>query len=98
MATSQYTTFCSLDYDTSKIQKLAVGAFEFPMDVDHIVSVYPVLNAMVDLRTPFLNQCNNPYILHILDPSWQPTKTVLCPKLESLLFYVEERGPFNMRG
>ena len=87
----------SLDYfGLSRIQNLAVATYESPGFKETDVSPpYNILHAMKDLRTLFLNRCNNlPFIL-ALDPAQTPLDHILCPKLEELILYVGHKETVN---
>ena len=95
---SDRTVLRSLDYfDTlSKIQTLAVTTYELIIVEDMVLSPpHSILHVMKDLRILFLNVSGRPFIL-ALDPDRNPSKLALCPKLESLILYVEDREAFNI--
>ena len=51
---------------------------------------------MKGLRTLTLIQCNNlPFIL-ALNPGQNPSNHALCPELQEIVLYVEERESFNI--
>ena len=57
--------------------------------------VFKALTSATDLRTLTLTECNNlPFIL-ALDPEKNPSKSVLCPKLEQLILYIRTRDQFH---
>jgi len=88
----------SLDYFIlSRIKRLTVMKYEPPALIEiNKSSPYHILDRMKDLRTLILNRCNNlPFIL-ALNPDQGPSNPVLCPKLEKLVLYVEERDSFNI--
>ena len=96
---SECRILSSLDYfDISKIQRLAFTTYGFPMHEEVDESLHYVLNIMDDLRTLFLNQCNNLPLISALDPDKSSQKLVFCPKLENLIFYINDRKPFYVRG
>jgi len=58
-------------------------------------SIYQTLHSMEDLRTLTLAQCiNRPFVL-ALNPKKNPSKTVLCPKLEEVTLYIKHRAQYN---
>ena len=95
---SDRTVLRSLDYfDTlSKIQTLAITTYELIIVEDMVLSPpHSILHVMKDLRILFLNVSGRPFIL-ALDPDRNPSKLALCPKLESLILYVEDREAFDI--
>ena len=89
----------SLNYFTlSKIQSLEIKRYGIP-GLDKINEPSPryTLNTMKVLHTLSLNECNNlPFIL-ALNPDNNPSNLLLCPKLESLNFYVKEKAVFDIK-
>jgi len=55
-----------------------------------------ILGTMEDLRTLFLNQCNNLSFILALNPDENPSNLVLCPMLESLVIYVKDKLSFRL--
>ena len=95
---SEHSTFRSLDYfGISKIQRLAVTMYGFPMHDENDESTYYILGIMKELHTLFLNQCNNLLFTLALNPDRNPQKLIPCPKLENLIFCIEDQGSFNIR-
>lgn len=57
---------------------------------------YKFLLRTAELRSLTLTQCNNlPFIL-ALDPAYNSSGLVLCPKLEELTLYIEDRNVFHV--
>ena len=83
----------SLDrFDLSRNQWLAVTRCDDRPRPDTQVVAYPldqILHPMEVLRILTLTQCTNlPFIL-TLNPTQNPDKIVLCPKLEKITLYIE---------
>ena len=87
----------SLDFLTlSKTQTLAVTSYNLPTLEDCSKSPpHRILNVMKDLRTLFLNSCSAPPFILALNPHQCPTQLILCPELENLILYAEERRLFD---
>ena len=54
-------------------------------------TLYQTLHHMEDLRTLMLVVCENLPFIHTLNPDKNPFKTVLCPRLEEIVLYIEDR-------
>jgi hypothetical protein len=90
----------SLDnFVLSRVQELRVTMYELSPRRGKDAS-YPcyILSAMEDLRTLFLNKGNILPFFLALNPSQHPSELVLCPKLESLVLYVESQWFFGTSG
>ena len=83
-------------FDLSRIQRLAIGSYEFPgfREADSSTT-YHVFRTMKDLRTLFLSRCNNSPFILALDPAQTPPDPILCPKLEELILYVGHKETVN---
>ncbi|KAF9780831.1 hypothetical protein BJ322DRAFT_284970 [Thelephora terrestris] len=87
----------SLDYfDLSQIQRLVVSTYEYATDQINTSPPSHILNMMKDLRTLFLNRGNSRPFFVSLDPGKNPSKRVLCPKLEHLIIYTTLEVLFNI--
>ena len=86
----------SLDqFDISRTRSLAITSGDYrPHNPADIVTwtIYRILLCMDDLRALMLAQCKNLPFIDILDPDKNPSKTVLCPKLEEISLYVDSPG------
>ena len=80
----------------STTQKLTVSEYgHFHQNDPKRCPVFKALTSATDLRTLTLTECNNlPFIL-ALDPEKNPSKSVLCPKLEQLILYIRTRDQFH---
>ena len=87
----------SLDFFTlSRTQTLAVTTYILPTLEDCGRSPpHRILNIMKDLRTLFLSSCSTPPFILALNPHQCPSQLILCPKLENLILYAEERRLFD---
>ena len=73
-----------------RVQALAVTTYEFPKPKGSgKPSPYRILHAMKDLHTLFLNRCNNLPFISILNPDRGTSSLIPCPKLGTLILYVE---------
>jgi hypothetical protein len=83
----------SLGYFSFRMtRRLEITGWKLPA----LSSPFHILSFMEDLRTITLTQCNNlPFIL-ALNPDKNPSKLVLCPKLEGLILFVKPRKTFNI--
>ena len=89
--------FKSLDHFTlSKTQGLVVTKFKTPTVVVENSAPYHVLLRVETLRTLTLIQCNNRSFILALNPDKNPSKHILCPELEEIVLYVEDRESFNI--
>jgi len=80
----------------STAQRLAISNYTHPDRVEpQEPSVFQTLSSTNNLQTLILTKCDNlPFIL-ALDPEQNPSKLVLCPKLEEIVLYVEFRRQFR---
>lgn len=82
----------SLDqFDISRGQRLAITLCGCPPPSASIETwpAYRTFFSMEDLRSVTLTQCNNvPFIL-ALNPSKNPSKDILCHKLEEIVLYIQ---------
>ena len=87
--------YCSNLLET---QRLAVAQYE-PKTLDPVdeSGPYHILCHMKNLRTLTLTRCNNPPFILALDPSQNPSKHVLCPKLEEIILYVQGLDLFDIK-
>jgi hypothetical protein len=51
---------------------------------------------MRDLHTLVLSHCRTDSFLLVLNPSNVPSKNMLCPKLQEIIFYIESSGQLNI--
>jgi len=85
-------------FDTSRTQWLTVTLYPFqPSNLPTTGwSIYQTFRSMKDLRTLTLSRCNNLAFILALDPSKNPSKTMLCPKLEEIVLYIERPDQFHV--
>ena len=82
----------------SKTQRLVVSGYteSDPADAENC-PLLRFFSSVHNLRTLTLTECNNlPFVL-ALNPEDNPTKVVLCPKLEEILLYVELEDNFHIQ-
>ena len=86
-------------FDVSRNRWLAISLFDYQSrDSTRVEArgVYKTLCSMGDLRTLALDRCNTlPFIL-TLNPQKNSSKTVLCPKLEKIILYVERSNQLHV--
>jgi len=51
---------------------------------------------MKNLQTITLSRCNNLAFILALNPSKNPSETILCPKLEEIILYIERPDQFHV--
>ena len=86
----QYLT----QFDISRTQRLAITLHSYrPSDPAQITksTLYRALNRMEDLRTLMLIRCEILPFIHTLNPDKNPSKAVLCPRLEEIVFYINHQ-------
>ena len=59
-------------------------------------TVYQTIHRMKDLRTIMLTQCKSLPFIHTLNPDKDPSKTILCLKLEEIILYICDRDPLHV--
>ena len=59
-------------------------------------TLYRTLHRMKDLRTLMLNQCEDLPFIHTLNPDKNPSKIVLCPRLEEIILNAYDRDLFHV--
>ena len=83
-------------FDLSRNQRLAITLCDYQPSVPTQIerwSLYQTLRSMEDLRTLTLSRSTYlPFIL-ALNPRRNPSKTILCPKLEQLSLYIKRTAP-----
>ena len=57
--------------------------------------LYRTLHRMEDLRTLILIGCEDLSFIHTLNPDKNPSKIILCPRLEEIILYVDGRDSFH---
>jgi hypothetical protein len=81
----------------SALEKLAITCWEYAILSSVAVektSIYRTFHFMSNLRTLTLTACLNlPFVL-ALNPRRNPAGTVICPKLEQLILYVQRKDWF----
>ena len=82
-------------FDVSRNRRLAITLCSHRRDV-HTPAESRVIRSMEALHTLVLAQCNNLPFIFTLDPDKNPDKTVLCPKLEEIILYVEHPDQFHI--
>ena len=86
----------SLDqFDISRTRSLAITSGSYrPRNPADIMTwtIYRILFCMDDLRTLILAQCKNLPFIRVLNPDKNPSEVVLCPRLEEIIFYVNNTG------
>ena len=88
-----FDTLQSLDrFCISTTERLAITRYRAGACMeDEVSGVFQIFFPMNNLRTLTLTECNNlPFIL-ALDPNHNTSDMVICPKLEELVLYVQER-------
>ena len=85
-------------FDISRTQWLTVTLYLFqPSSLPTTGwTIYQTFRSMKDLRTLTLSRCNNLAFILALDPSKNPSKTMLCPKLEEIILYIERPDQFHV--
>ena len=85
-------------FDISRIQSLAVTLSSCrPRNPDITKwTFYRTLCRMDDLLTLMLTQCKNLPFIDVLNPNKNPSKTVLCPKLEDITLYINHPDEFHI--
>jgi len=63
---------------------------------DGKTTVVQILLRMPELRALTLTQCNNLPFVFALNPARNPSNTALCPALEELTLYVEDRNAYHI--
>ena len=77
-------------------RRLAIMKYEPPTLTEVNEYSYKFLLRTAELRSLTLTQCNNlPFIL-ALDPAYNSSGLVLCPELEELTLYIEDRNVFHV--
>jgi len=90
----------SLDqFDVSRTRWLAVTGCIYRPNMLQIETwhIYKALCPMDDLRTLTLTQCNNLHFIIVLNPTKNPSNSVLCPKLEEIVFYIEHSDHLRIK-
>ena len=59
-------------------------------------TIYRTLHRMEDLRTLILIGCEDLPFIHTLNPDKNPSKIVLCPRLEEIVFYINRQDPLHV--
>ena len=59
-------------------------------------TLYQTLHRMEDLRTLILIGYKDPPFIHTLNPDKNPSKIVLCPRLEEIVFYINRQDPLHV--
>jgi len=78
-------------FDLSGTQRLVVTQYEAPtVDTVDKSAPYHILSCMKDLRTLTLTHCNNLPFIVALDPAENPSRRVLCPRLEEFVLHVRQ--------
>ena len=87
----------SLDYFAlSRVQRLAITMYDARRLEETDTAHHHFFDTTKHLRTLFLNQSNNrPFIL-ALNPDESPAKQILCPELEGIFLYIEDRKSFDI--
>jgi len=85
-------------FDISRTQWLTVTLYRFqPSSLPTTGwTIYQTFLSMKDLRTLTLSRCNNLTFILALNPSKNPSKTILCPKLEEIILYIERPDQFHV--
>ena len=88
----------SLDvFPVLAVEKLTISHWEFTTSPSVTVeesSIYHTLHLMTNLRTLTLTACVNLRFISVLNPKENGSGTVICPKLEQLIVYVERKDRF----
>ena len=77
--------------DISRTRWLAITLYSYrPSNPAQITksTLYRTLRRMEDLRTLILIRCEDLPFIHTLNPDNNPSKVVLCPRLEEIIFYI----------
>ena len=86
-------------FDTPRTRRLAVAMFcSQPRDLDKIVTWpgYKTLHRMNGLQTLILAQCENLPFIRTLNPSKNPSESVICPELEEIVLYLKSPDQFHI--
>jgi len=85
-------------FDISRTQWLTVTLYRFqPSNLPTTEwTIYRTFHSMKNLRTLTLSRCNNLEFVLALNPSKNPSKTILCPKLEEIILYIERPDQFHV--
>jgi len=85
-------------FDISWIQSLAVTLSNYRSRNSDITTwtFYRTLYRMDDLLTLVLTQCKNLPFIDVLNPDKNPSKIVLCPKLEEITLYINHPDEFHI--
>ena len=86
-------------FDISRTRWLAITLCGYwPSDPAQITrsTLHRTLYPMEDLRTLVLIRCENLLFIHTLNPDKNPSKVVLCPRLEEIAIYDYFRDTFHV--
>jgi len=87
--------------DISRTRWLAITRYCLRPSSDTSTSItkwctYHTLCSMNNLCTLTLSRCKNLIFIPVPDPSKNPSGTVLCPKLEEIILYIERPGQLHV--
>ena len=82
-------------FPISSTESLTIGTYSLgqPQRIEGSAT-YQTLFLMKALRTLTLTDCFNATFVSALDPSQNPSGTLLCPKLEELTLYIKKKEQF----
>jgi len=85
-------------FDISRTQWLTVMLYCHPPSSFPTTewTIYHTFCSMKNLRTLTLSRCKNLTFILALNPSKNPSKTILCPKLEEIILYIERPDQFHV--
>lgn len=58
--------------------------------------IFLMLSSMDQVRALVLRECDNEPFIRALDPKRNPSNLLLCPRLNNLMFYVDDRRTFEV--
>ena len=87
------------ELDISRTQRLVITLYRhLPYDPAQITksTLYQTLHRMEDLRTLILIGCEDLPFIHTLNPDKNPSKIVMCPRLEEVVLYTNRQDPLHV--
>jgi len=83
-------------FDLSGTKRLAISQLTSLLHSDEMTASHHILSRMKDLRILALTQCHTNGFILALNPDKNPSKCVLCPKLEKVVLCVGRRNTVDI--
>ena len=85
-------------FPISSTERLTIGTYAFtrPQRVEESIT-YQTLLLMRTLQTLTLTDCFNASFVSALDPSQNPSGTLLCPELKEVILYIKKKEQFCIK-